>query len=188
MTISVRDLEIPGVLLIERRALSDHRGIFMETYKRSEFEAAGIPASFVQDNYSSSTHGVLRGLHYQRSPKAQAKLITVLQGAIFDVVVDLRPDSPMYRRWTSVVLSSANRRMLYVPVGLAHGFCVVSQVADVVYKTTTEYAPEFEAGIRFNDPYLKITWPIVSPVLSEKDANLPLLEESRYELADTGIS
>ena len=188
MTLSARQLEIPGVVLIERRSASDHRGVFMEVYKRSEFAAAGLPASFVQDNYSSSVHRVLRGLHYQKSPKAQGKLITVLQGTIFDAVVDLRPGSQTYGRWTSAILSSSNRHMLYVPEGLAHGFCVMSEIADVVYKTTAEYAPELEAGIRWNDPQIDIRWPVVHPILSHKDANLPLLEDAIHDFAHTGTS
>lgn len=188
MTLSVRQLEIPGVVLIERRAAEDHRGVFVELYKGSEFASAGIPASFVQDNYSSSVRWVLRGLHYQKAPKAQGKLITVLQGVIFDAVVDLRPWSPTYGRWTSAILSSANRRMLYVPEGLAHGFCVMSTVSDVVYKTTAEYAPELDAGIRWNDPQLNIRWPVVHPILSHKDANLPLLEDAIHDFAHTGTS
>ena len=188
MALSVRQLEVPGVVLIERRAAIDHRGVFVEMYKRSAFAAAGIRASFVQDNYSSSVRGVLRGLHYQKAPKAQGKLVAVLQGEIFDVVVDLRPGSPAYGRWTSAILSSSNRHMLYMPEGLAHGFCVVSEAADVVYKTTTEYAPELEAGIRWNDPQLNIRWPVVHPILSDKDANLPLLEDARQEFTHTGTS
>jgi len=171
-------LEIPDVILIEAKAFEDARGFFMEIYKRSEFEANGIPHGFVQDNHSHSVHGVLRGLHYQKHPKAQGKLVFVIRGEIFDVAVDIRQGSPTYGRWVSVTLSAKNRRMLYVPVGFAHGFCVLSEEADVVYKVTSEYAPELDRGIVWNDPELSIRWPIQQPILSPKDAQLPLLREA----------
>ena len=133
--------EIPGLLVIEPRVIADDRGFFVETYKRSEFAAAGIGDLFVQENQSRSQRGVLRGLHYQLSPHAQSKLIRVLSGEIFDAAVDIRPDSPTAGRWVGVRLSSANRRMVYVPHWCAHGFCVLSEHAEVAYMTTTEYAP-----------------------------------------------
>ncbi len=187
MAFTFRDLEIPGVLLIEPHVVNDLRGFFMETYKRSEFRVAGIP-SFVQDNYSSSTHGVLRGLHYQRPPRAQGKLVTVLRGVIFDVVVDLRRDSPAYGRWTGVTLSAANRSMVYVPEGLAHGFCVVGELADVAYKVTAEYAVELEAGVRWNDPSIGIRWPVCNPILSKEDADLPFLRDCECDSARQGTA
>lgn len=149
----------------------------MEIYKRSEFFAHGIQEHFVQDNYSHSTYGVLRGLHYQRPPNAQGKLVYVQQGEIFDVVVDIRKGSPTYGKWIGVTLSDQNRKMLYLPKGFAHGFCVLSNTADVIYKVSAEYAPESEGGILWNDPDLAIHWPVRSPVLSRKDAQLPLLRE-----------
>ncbi len=186
MPFRFRPLEIPGVILIETRAHEDPRGVFIEMYKCSAFAACGVPASFVQDNYSSSGRGVLRGLHYQRPPRAQAKLVMALRGEIFDVVVDLRRDSPAYGRWTGVTLSSSNRCMLYVPEGLAHGFCVTSDAADVMYKVTAEYAPELESGVRWNDPAVGIRWPIADPIISEKDAALPLLRDIQHDLAGYG--
>ena len=132
---------IPGILLIEPHVVGDARGFFMEAYKRSAFAAAGIDDVFVQENHSRSQRGVLRGLHYQQPPHAQSKLIRVLSGEIFDVAVDIRPDSPTAGRWVGATLSSENRRMVYVPHWCAHGFCVMSEHAEVVYMTTTEYAP-----------------------------------------------
>jgi dTDP-4-dehydrorhamnose 3,5-epimerase len=135
----------------------------METYKRSAFAAAGIEECFVQENHSLSQRGVLRGLHYQQPPQAQSKLIRVLSGEIFDVAVDIRPDSPTAGRWVGLSLSSANRQMLYVPHWCAHGFCVTSEIAEVVYMTTTEYAPAHESGFMWNDPQLAIEWPLSRP-------------------------
>lgn len=178
MSFVFRRLDIPDVILVEAMAAVDQRGAFAELYKRSEFAAGGIPTVFVQDNCSSSVHGVLRGLHYQRFPKAQAKLVTVVRGEIFDVAVDLRKDSPTFGHWTGVVLSAAAHRTLYVPEGFAHGFCVVSDEANVLYKVTAEYAPGLEGGVRWNDPTLNIAWPVADPILSARDRVLPLLAES----------
>jgi len=168
-------LAIPDVILIEPTVFPDERGFFMESYKYSEFAAFGIKEHFVQDNHSRSVKGVLRGLHYQRQPKAQGKLVRVVVGEIFDVGVDIRQESPTYGKWVGEVLSAENKRMLYIPPGFAHGFCVLSEVAEVLYKTTEEYAPEYDAGIRWNDPEIGIEWPIEHPILSEKDAALPML-------------
>lgn len=158
--------------MVHAQASEDQRGFLLETYKRSEFAAAGIPDVFVQDNHSHSVRGVLRGLHYQKPPKAQGKLITVSRGTIFDVAVDIRQGSPTYRRWVGVTLSSEDRRMLYIPAGFAHGFCALSDEADVVYKVTEEYAPELDRGILWNDPDLAIAWPLPQPILSRRDAQL----------------
>lgn len=174
-------LEIPEVVLVEPKAFDDSRGYFMETYKRSDFEANGIPDAFVQDNHSHSVQSVLRGLHYQKHPKAQAKLVMATRGEIFDVAADIRKGSPTYGRWVGVHLSSRNHRMLYVPVGFAHGFCVLSDQADVVYKVTAEYSPELEGGIRWNDPELDIDWPVQKPVLSVADAELCGLQETESQ-------
>lgn len=171
-------LEIPDVILIEAKAFGDPRGFFMETYKRSEFEAAGIPWGFVQDNYSHSIRGVLRGLHYQKHPKAQGKLVTALRGEIFDVAVDVRRGSPTYGRWVGITLTAANHRMLYVPVGFAHGFCALSDEADVVYKVTEEHAPDLAGGVRWSDPEVGVVWPIQCPLLSSKDESLLPLREA----------
>ena len=173
MPFTFRRQAIPEIVVIEPHVLSDARGVFLETYKRSEFAAAGIDEVFVQENHSSSERGVLRGLHYQKAPCAQSKLIRVLVGEIFDVAVDLRPDSPTSGQWVGVTVSSANRWMIYVPHWCAHGFCVVSDRAEVVYLTTTEYAPAHESGIMWNDPKLAIDWPVTSPVLSERDRKWP---------------
>jgi dTDP-4-dehydrorhamnose 3,5-epimerase len=168
-------LAIPEVLLIEPRVFGDARGFFMETYKRSEFAAAGIGDVFVQENQSSSERHVLRGLHYQRPPQAQSKLVRVVAGRIFDVAVDLRPHSPTSGRWVGVTLSADERKMMYIPAWCAHGFCVLSDRAEVVYHTSTEYAPECEAGIMWNDPALGIDWPVQSPLVSERDTKWPPL-------------
>ena len=178
MPFRFQKLEIPEILLIEARVIGDDRGYFLESYKRSEFLANGITQAFVQDNISHSTRGVLRGLHYQKHPKAQAKLITALQGRIFDVAVDIRQGSPTYGQWVGVELAAQDFRMLYVPMGFAHGFCVLSQEATIAYKATEEYAPDLERGILWNDPDIGIQWPISNPILSPRDAQLPLLKES----------
>jgi len=168
-------LEIPEVISIEIQKFGDSRGFFMETYKKSDFVAYGIIETFVQDNCSYSVRGVLRGLHYQRDPKAQGKLVIALKGQIFDVAVDIRRDSPTYGKWVSEVLSADNLRMLYIPPGFAHGFCVLSNDTIVAYKVTQEYAPKFDRGIIWNDPEIGIQWPITEPILSPKDARFPSL-------------
>lgn len=166
-------LAIPEVIVIEPRVFADRRGFFMETYKRSEFAAKGIDDIFVQENHSKSERGVLRGLHYQRVPHAQSKLVRVLSGEIFDVSVDLRSDSPTSGRWVGVRLSASNRKMVYVPSWCAHGFCVLSDAAEVVYHSSTEYSPDHESGVMWNDPAIGIDWPVQSPLLSERDRNWP---------------
>jgi len=178
MPFKFRRLEIPGVILIEVQAARDDRGYFMETYKGSVFAANNIPTAFVQDNHSHSVRGVLRGLHYQKPPRAQGKLVMALRGEIFDVAVDIRRSSSTYGKWVGQVLSSDNSYMLYIPVGFAHGFCVLSEEADVIYKVTEEYAPECDRGLRWNDLDIGIQWPIAQPLLSPKDARLPLLKEA----------
>jgi dTDP-4-dehydrorhamnose 3,5-epimerase len=177
MPFRFKPLEIADVILVEPITFEDARGQFMELYKRSAFLSGGITATFVQDNFSRSACHVLRGLHYQLPPKAQGKLVSVMAGEIFDVAVDLRKGSPTLGRWVSATLSAENRNMLYVPEGFAHGFCVLSERADVVYKVTAEYAPDLDRGIVWDDPILNITWPVVMPILSPKDARLPRLGE-----------
>lgn len=164
---------LPGVVLIVPKVFGDARGFLMETYKRSEFEAAGLPVALVQENHSRSSRGTLRGLHYQREPKAQGKLVRVIVGEIFDVAVDIRADSPNYGKWFGATLSADNRKSLYIPPGFAHGFCVTSAEAEVIYKTTAEYAPDHEFGIRWDDPALGIEWPVTTPTLSERDRVWP---------------
>lgn len=178
MPFQFRKLEIPDLVLVEPRRFEDQRGFFVETYKRSEFVAHGIAEPFVQDNYSRSAQGVLRGLHFQKPPHAQGKLVMAVLGEVFDVAVDIRLGSPTYGRWVGEVLSAENGRMLYIPPGFAHGFCVLSEVADFCYKVTDEYAPECEAGILWNDPAIGIDWPIAEPSVSPRDGMLPLLEEA----------
>lgn len=168
-------LEISDVVLIEPTVFRDDRGTFLETYKYSEFASFGIPEAFVQDNHSRSARGVLRGLHYQKKAGAQAKLVRVTSGEIFDVAVDLRRSSHTYRRWVGVRLSAEERRMVYIPIGFAHGFCVLSDVADVLYKATHEYAPDQERGIAWNDDELQIAWPVAQPLVSRRDGGLPPL-------------
>lgn len=171
-------LEIPDLILIEGQRFDDDRGFFAETYKMSQFVSYGISSPFVQDNWSHSIRGVLRGLHYQKHPKAQGKLVMVLRGQIFDVAVDIRKGSPTYGQWTGVTLTAEELRMLYVPPGFAHGFCVLSDEADVLYKVTAEYSPELDRGIIWNDPEIGIRWPIADPLLSVKDAQLPPLRDA----------
>jgi len=175
MPFDFKQLAIPEVLLIAPRVWTDTRGFFMETYKRSEFAAAGITESFVQENHSSSTRGVLRGLHFQRPPKAQSKLVRVTSGKIFDVAVDLRPGSATRGAWVGVELSAEDRTLVYIPEWCAHGFCVLSERADVVYHTSAEYSPEHESGILWNDPALGITWPLADPILADRDRQWPEL-------------
>ncbi len=171
-------LEIPGVMLIEAKAFGDERGYFSEVYRHSEFVKEAISTVFVQDNLSHSTRGVQRGLHYQKHPAAQAKLVSVIRGEIFDVAVDIRKRSPTYGKWVAATLSAGNHRMLYVPEGFAHGFCVLSEEADVWYKVSSEYSPEHERGIIWNDPEIGIQWPIQKPLLSPKDLQYPSLKKA----------
>jgi dTDP-4-dehydrorhamnose 3,5-epimerase len=168
-------LAIPEVRLIVPRVQSDTRGFLMETYKRSDFAAAGITERFVQENHSSSERGVLRGLHFQRAPHAQSKLVRVLSGIIFDVAVDLRPDAGARARWVGVELSAENRTMMYIPAWCAHGFCVLSERAEVAYHASAEYSPAHEAGLMWNDAELGIAWPIADPIVSDRDKQWPRL-------------
>lgn len=178
MPFSFTSIELPGVLLIEPKVFSDERGYFMETYKRSEFARYGIGEEFVQCNQSYSTRGTLRGLHYQNPPKAQGKLIRVAVGAIFDVAVDIRKGSPQYGRWAAVELSAENKRMLYIPPGFAHGACVTSDEASLLYMVTDEYSPECECGVLWRDPALNIAWPTRTPTLSARDQLWPTLAQA----------
>ena len=178
MPFSFRRTLIPEVILIEPRIFPDQRGFFTETYKRSEFAAQGITEIFVQCNMSRSSKGILRGLHYQKYPKCQSKLVWAVAGEIYDVVVDLRRSSPTFGKWIAQMLSAENRKILYVPAGFAHGFCVTSEVAEIVYMATEEYAPTFEAGVLWNDPTLQIDWPIPEPQLSDRDKGWPCLADA----------
>jgi dTDP-4-dehydrorhamnose 3,5-epimerase len=165
---------LPGVVIIEPTVFGDARGFFMESWNRPRYEAAGLPGCYVQDNVSRSRQGVLRGLHYQR-PFPQGKLLSVLEGTIFDVAVDIRRGSPDFGRWVGEILSSTNRRQLYVPPGFAHGFCVLSETALVMYKCTELYHPEADRGLRWDDPAIGIQWPVADPRVSDKDRRAPLL-------------
>jgi dTDP-4-dehydrorhamnose 3,5-epimerase len=168
--VNVTPTAIPDVLVIEPKVFGDPRGFFLESWNQHAFSAAGIRAGFVQDNHSRSARNVLRGLHYQLR-QAQGKLVRVIVGEIYDVAVDIRRNSPTFGRWVGLALSAGNRRMLWVPPGFAHGFLVVSEAAEVLYKATDYYAPEHERTIAWNDPELAITWPLAGePVLSAKDA------------------
>ena len=170
--------DISGVIVIDPPVFPDDRGFFMESYKRSEFAAGGINETFVQCNQAKSARGILRGLHYQKNPKAQAKLVRALSGEIYDVAVDLRKGSSTYGKWTTVILSAENKKMLFVPVGFAHGFCVTSADAEMLYMTTEEYAPDLEAGVLWDDPDLAIEWPVANPVLSARDRAWPRLRDA----------
>jgi dTDP-4-dehydrorhamnose 3,5-epimerase len=158
---------LPGVVVIELRAFADERGYFMETYQKERYRAAGLP-DFVQDNVSRSIRGVVRGLHYQH-PSAQGKLVSVLEGEIFDVALDIRSGSPTFGCWVGEVLSANNRRQLYVPEGFAHGFCATSEAALVLYKCTFLYDASYEGTVLWSDPDLAIPWPIATPIVSQKD-------------------
>lgn len=181
MTFSFKRLKISEVILIEPKLFSDDRGFFFESFKESEFFSNGISKKFVQDNFSHSIHGVIRGLHYQNFPKAQAKLVTVIKGEIFDVAVDIRKNSPTYGKWVGEILSEHNHRSLYIPEGFAHGFCVLSEKADVFYKVSNEFSKDDEEGVIWNDPTINISWPIKNPIISSRDALLPLLENSNND-------
>lgn len=172
---------LSGVVLIEPDVFRDARGFFLETYHQKKYAAGGIPDAFVQDNHSRSVKGTLRGLHLQ-TRKPQGKLIRVLQGEIYDVAVDLRRGSPTFKTWDAFTLSADNFRQLYVPPGFAHGFAVLSDIAEVEYKCTDFYDPGGELGVRWNDSELAIPWPLEKPVLSAKDAALPLLRDALERL------
>ena len=178
MPFTFKKLNIPEVILVEAKAFSDDRGFFMESYQKSNFVENGINNKFVRDNFSHSTKGVLRGLHYQKNPKAQAKLVTALRGEIFDVGVDIRKGSPTYGQWVGEILSEQNHRLLLVPEGFAHGFLVLSDEADVLYKVNEGYSPENERGILWNDPDIGIKWPMENPLVKDVDAKQPLLKDA----------
>ena len=175
MPFAFEKLEIPDVVLVTAKRFGDNRGFFMETYQHAEFAAHGIDVQFVQDNHSNSSYGVLRGLHYQLNPVAQGKLLRVTHGEVFDVAVDIRQGSPTYGQWVGEVLSAENGRMLYVPPGFAHGFCVLSERADLLYKVSAPYSPDHECGIAWDDPAINVAWPIDDPVLSGRDTKNPPL-------------
>ncbi len=170
--------EIDGLVIVEPRSFGDSRGFFLESYKKSEFASNGIDVEFKQDNHSFSTKGVLRGLHYQKSPAAQAKLVRVIKGAVWDVAVDIRRDSPTFKKWVAMELSEKNNTMFFIPEGFAHGFLALTDEVHLMYKCSNEYTPQCDAGIIWNDPEFAIKWPIENPLLSDKDIVLPLLKDA----------
>jgi dTDP-4-dehydrorhamnose 3,5-epimerase len=178
--------EIPGLVLIRPEVFGDTRGFFLELYKHADFVRGNITEHFVQDNYSKSVRGVLRGLHYQKDPKAQGKLVLCLKGRIYDVAVDIRKGSPQYGKWAALELSEENRQMLYVPAGFAHGFQVLSETAEILYKCTEEYSPADERGVIWNDETINIAWPIAHPTLSSKDTVNPSLRDADNDFIFSG--
>ncbi len=178
MSFTFKKLNLSDVMLVEAKSFPDDRGYFKEIFKESSFIENEINTRFVQDNFSHSIKGVLRGLHFQKNPKAQAKLVTVFRGEIFDVVVDVRKDSPTYRKWVSEILSEQNHKLLFIPEGFAHGYCVLSDEADIFYKVNQEYSPEHDSGFIWNDPEVAIKWPMDNPLISDKDLKLPFLKNA----------
>jgi dTDP-4-dehydrorhamnose 3,5-epimerase len=178
-------LALPEVILVEPDVYRDDRGFFVETYHQPRYRENGIPEAFVQDNHSFSVQGVLRGLHAQLT-RPQGKLVRAVTGKIFDVAVDIRPESPTFGRWAGEVLSGENFRQLYIPPGFAHGFCVMSETAHVQYKCTALYERGDEIGILWRDPEVGIDWPVRNPVLSDKDAAAPRLAEILHQLSGHG--
>lgn len=172
----VQDLSLEGVKRVRPKIFLDDRGFFRETYRRPLYEEAGIRAEFAQDNHSFSKKGTIRGMHFQRSP-GQAKLITVMLGRIFDVVVDIRPSSPTFGKWEGIYLDASEGDQIFVPVGFAHGFCVMSDCAHVSYKVSAIYDPLEEFGFRYDDPFVGIVWPIEEPLISDRDRLNPTLKE-----------
>jgi len=181
--VKVIETALPGVLIIEPKVFGDARGFFLETFHKQRYEEVGIPGEqleFVQDNHSRSVKGVLRGLHFQLE-NPQGKLVSAGTGVVYDVAADVNPDSPSFGTWVGVELSEENHRQLWIPPGYAHGFCVLSDVADFQYKCTALYHPESDSGVAWDDPQLAIDWPIENPLLSEKDLLLPKLSEAKRE-------
>jgi len=168
---------IQDVILIKPKVFEDERGFFMETYVKEDFEKAGINVEFIQENHSKSKYGVLRGLHFQREPYAQSKLVRCIKGKILDVAVDIRKNSPNFGKHISAELSEDNKLMLFIPKGFAHGFVVLSEEAEVIYKVDNVYAPDHESGLIWNDEDITIQWPVDNPIISEKDKILPTLKE-----------
>jgi dTDP-4-dehydrorhamnose 3,5-epimerase len=175
----VVELSLSGLKLVKPRVFGDERGFFLETFRAERYAAAGMAVEFVQDNHSRSVRGTLRGLHYQSSP-GQTKLLRVVSGKIFDVAVDIRPASPTFGAWEGVYLDAEDHHQLFVPIGFAHGFCVVSETADVLYKVSSPYDASTECTLRWNDPDIGVVWPVDSPVLSARDqVGEPLAELAR---------
>lgn len=168
--------KLKGIFIIEPDVFADNRGFFLESYSKKKYQELGINCEFVQDNHSASTKGTLRGMHWQLNP-GQAKLVRVTLGEVFDVVVDIRKDSPTFGQWEGFTLSAENKKQLFVPIGFAHSFCVISDKAEFIYKCDTYYSPKDERGFMWNDPAVGIKWPISSPILSQRDLKQPLFKE-----------
>lgn len=182
MPFEFKKSDIDGVVLVTPQVFGDKRGFFMETYQKSTFFKNGITVEFNQDNHSKSTKGVLRGLHYQKAPHAQAKLVRCSKGKILDVAVDIRKNSPTFGKWVGEILSEENKNMLFIPEGFAHGFVVLSDEAELLYKASGEYSPENDRGIRWDDPEINIDWGIdYKPTISEKDEKQPYLKDIKQE-------
>jgi len=179
MNFTFTKLKLSGLVLVKPETGGDERGTFSEIYKSSVFRKAGIKDAFLQENRSVSKKSVLRGLHYQRRPFAQAKLVRCGRGRVFDVAVDLRRGSKTFGKWAGVELSGENCLTLYIPAGFAHGFLALADGSEVIYKCSKEYAPAFDAGVRWNDPAVSVKWPVKKPLLSEKDKNLPFVKDAK---------
>lgn len=178
MPFNFKTLPIPDIIHIEPKVFPDDRGYFLESFKASIFEKAGVPTYFTQDNISFSKKNVLRGLHYQKNPSAQGKLVIVLKGGIWDVAVDIRRGSPTFLQWAAAELNDHNHFMLYIPPGFAHGFIALTPEVHLLYKCTKEYDPQADAGIRWDDPDIAIPWPVGNPIVSAKDTTLPISKEA----------
>lgn len=176
MPFEFHETELKSVIEITQVSVPDERGYFVETYKKSDFVNHGIELNFIQDNHSYSMERVLRGLHFQRAPYEQGKLVSVVSGEIFDVAVDIRPNSENYMKWYGTILSQKNNKMLWIPPGFAHGFQAIED-SHIIYKVTEEYSKDHDGGIRWDDPDVSVNWPISSPIISKKDRQLPLLRE-----------
>ncbi len=181
MSISVIKTALPGVVVLEPDVLGDSRGFFMETYHEKKYRGLGLNCTFVQDNCSHSAKGILRGLHYQLD-HPQGKLVFAIKGEVFDVAVDIRRGSPFFGHWVGEILSEENKRQIYIPEGFAHGFCVLSDSADFIYKCTDFYHPDDDRGINWSDRTINIKWPVENPILSAKDKALPMLQETPENL------
>lgn len=172
---------LPDLIVIEPVVFGDNRGFFMEFYNYKDFAEFGIKENFIQDNHSKSSKNIIRGLHWQTVPMAQSKIIRCTHGEIFDVVVDIRKGSPTFCKWVHINLSEENKKMLYIPKGFAHGFAVLSEEAEIIYKVDSFYSPMHDRGIIWNDPKIGIHWPISNPILSEKDRGLPTLKHAEID-------
>ena len=178
MPFEFKKMEIEDVILVTPKVFGDSRGFFMESYKKTDFLKNGITDDFNQDNHSKSSKGVLRGLHYQAKPYSQAKIVRCVKGKIFDVAVDIRPNSKTFKKWVGATLSEENKNMLYIPQGFAHGFVALSEEVEILYKASGEYAPDSDRGIRWNDPDIGVDWGIdFEPLVSEKDSKQPFIKD-----------